>query len=128
MGDYTIKLFYADWCGHCVRFKPEWEKFKKLVNNNTLKDKRNNDINIRTEEFQDGSNQMEFEKENVMAFPTLIIYKGENNREVFDKRPTFETLVEHFNIRNDNQSGGDLNDYAYKYRKYKHKYLMNKYK
>jgi len=24
-------LFYANWCGHCIKFKPEWEKLKQKV-------------------------------------------------------------------------------------------------
>lgn len=27
-----ITLYYADWCGHCVSFKPEWEKLNKNIN------------------------------------------------------------------------------------------------
>lgn len=28
-----IVLIYADWCPHCVEFKPEWDKFKKAMRN-----------------------------------------------------------------------------------------------
>ena len=27
----VIGKIYADWCGHCVALKPEWEKMKRLV-------------------------------------------------------------------------------------------------
>lgn len=27
-----ITLFHASWCGHCVRFMPEWERLKKTNN------------------------------------------------------------------------------------------------
>ncbi len=30
---YQIKLFYADWCPHCVEFKPIWFSLKKKYNN-----------------------------------------------------------------------------------------------
>ena len=28
-----IVLIYANWCPHCVQFKPEWAKFKKAMGN-----------------------------------------------------------------------------------------------
>ena len=31
--DIKVILFSADWCGHCKKFKPEWEKLKKKLSN-----------------------------------------------------------------------------------------------
>lgn len=30
---YIIKLYYADWCHHCVEFKPIWNKLKNNYKN-----------------------------------------------------------------------------------------------
>lgn len=30
----TLGLVYADWCGHCKAFKPEWEIVEKKLENN----------------------------------------------------------------------------------------------
>jgi thiol-disulfide isomerase/thioredoxin len=29
----SIILFYANWCGFCKEFMPEWNKFKTKINN-----------------------------------------------------------------------------------------------
>jgi len=28
----SVTLFHATWCGHCVKFMPEWERMKKTQN------------------------------------------------------------------------------------------------
>lgn len=124
--NYRIKLFYANWCGHCINFKPHWEKFKQFVQKGDLKDHMNNDIIIKTEEYAEGSNDMEFEKEKITGYPTVIIYKNNVEREQYNDEPTFEALLKHFNVeKNDFQKGGYNNDDDYydKYIKYKKKYI-----
>jgi thiol-disulfide isomerase/thioredoxin len=34
MSKISIKttLYYANWCGHCKRFEPEWDKFSEQIN------------------------------------------------------------------------------------------------
>ena len=32
-GDAELIFFFADWCPHCNRAKPEWDNFKKSFNN-----------------------------------------------------------------------------------------------
>ncbi len=30
----NITLYHAAWCGHCVAFKPEWNKFQAMMKKN----------------------------------------------------------------------------------------------
>jgi protein disulfide-isomerase-like protein len=34
-GECVVALFYADWCGHCQSFKPEFEKAMEKLNGQT---------------------------------------------------------------------------------------------
>lgn len=124
MKSYKIKFFYADWCGYCRMFKPDWNKFKEYIKNNNLVDNNNSSVSIKVEEYND-NNKMEMSKEKVRGFPTIIIY-NDNNRIVYDDKRDFETLLKFFNITHSklNQSGG--NNYYNKYMKYKTKYLNSK--
>jgi len=127
--NYRVKLFYANWCGHCINFKPHWEKFKEFVQKDNLKDHMNNDLVFKIEDYAEGSNDMEFEKEKIMGYPTIIIYKNDAEREQYNGKPTFDGLLEHFDVqKNDFQKGGYTNNdtnnnYYDKYIKYKSKYL-----
>lgn len=126
MTKYTIKLFYAIWCPHCVTFIPQWEIFKKFLKNNPgLKDTENNDITIETEEYADGAATADMEKqtEKIEGYPTIVVYKNNEERSVFDQRPSFDSLLKYFKIKNKPQSGSGVNDYYNKYLKYKAKYI-----
>lgn len=134
MTKYIIKLFYADWCPHCINFKPHWEKLKEFIKNNTtLKDSKNNNITISTSEYSDADNSMEMELEKITSFPTIIIYKNDEERDIYRGKPSFDGLIKYLNIANSVQTGGKYNmsknsdmDYYKKYLKYKTKYAQLK--
>ena len=54
----TMMLFHAKWCGHCVRFMPEWKKFKKQAK-----------INVIEYEADEDSDKMS--ENDVKGFPTI---------------------------------------------------------
>lgn len=129
MDNYKVKLFYADWCGHCRNFKPIWEQFKNFLKENTsLRNTDNKIIKIVTEEYND-SNVMELEIERVEGFPTIIIYKNNTeDRNIYTGDRSLSGLKKHFKLPVDKlpvdklpQTGGN-NNYYDKYMKYKLKY------
>jgi len=54
----TMMLFHAKWCGHCVRFMPEWKKFKKQATINVV-------------EYEADENSEAISANNVKGFPTI---------------------------------------------------------
>ena len=65
-----IYYFYADWCSYCQKFKPEFEIFIKLINND-------NDIIIKT--INDCDNKELCNKFNITGFPSIIINYNNTN-------------------------------------------------
>ena len=63
--DTQLMLFYADWCGHCKRMKPDWEKVKAEFPNNC--------IDVESESITDEHRS----KYNVKGFPSIFVIKGE---------------------------------------------------
>jgi thiol-disulfide isomerase/thioredoxin len=66
----NIILFKAEWCGHCTKLKPTWDK---------IQDKYNKKFNFIT--FDADKNRNEFDKYKVDAFPTIIIEDGVHKKE-----------------------------------------------
>ena len=60
-------LFKAEWCGHCINFKPYWEE---MQNNNNLTDK------IKFITYDSNEHKTEMKEWNITGFPTLILKKN----------------------------------------------------
>ena len=58
----TLYLFKAEWCPHCVGFKPTWTK---------IQDELKDNINFVTYDADEHKN--EIEKYKIDGFPTLIL-------------------------------------------------------
>jgi thiol-disulfide isomerase/thioredoxin len=85
-----LYLFKAEWCGHCNKFKPEWEK---LINNDNLKNK----INFITMDSE--INKTEMAEWKIEGFPTIIL-KINNNAIEYSGNRTVNAIEEfiHNNI------------------------------
>jgi len=144
-----VQLYYANWCGHCIRFKPTWE----IIKTNMPTDKKLDKINLSFYECEDShinndakAKDVENAGIKIKSYPTLII-KFDNEYIQFpsDKREydliqkfilcivnkeKSEKCNELFNTNessndDNNQKGGKSNkdvDYRNKYKKYKHLY------
>jgi thiol-disulfide isomerase/thioredoxin len=81
-----LVLFYADWCGHCQKVKPDWEKAASSVN--TSEDKKMIMVNCGEGTDHD---QKVMKKYNVDGYPTIIkfvngtpsLYRGDRDSDSF---------------------------------------------
>ncbi len=101
-----ITLFHAEWCGHCVDFKPTWGKMKE--NKEAWK-------NIDFEEYEAGTLSTLPEKtkkvngEDIIGFPTIkikIFEKEYNYKGSRDQDDIFEFVLDH--LKNDKKQGRKL--------------------
>ncbi len=84
-----IRLFYADWCGHCKGFMPEWNKFSEYSNKNfpdLVVEKINGDSNKE-------SIKKLIQEEGVDGFPTVIFYNN-GKKIIYEGERNMQSLVE----------------------------------
>lgn len=60
-------MFYAPWCGHCKRSKPEFEKLIEEYKGN---------VKIMMIDCTDDANKQLAESQNIKGFPTIRYYKN----------------------------------------------------
>jgi thiol-disulfide isomerase/thioredoxin len=68
----TFVLFYTNWCGHCKKIKPEFEKLATAHIDN---------VSIAMIDCEDASNKSLVEKQKISGYPTIRYYEagGMNN-------------------------------------------------
>jgi thiol-disulfide isomerase/thioredoxin len=67
----VVALFYADWCPHCVDFKPIFEKAKEMMDKKTCKAPKQKGKTLRFELVDCVANPDLAEKYKVKGFPTV---------------------------------------------------------
>lgn len=87
-----IYLFYADWCPHCTKAKPEWAAFKAAYDGKEMNGHMIQCIDVNCTE-EGGESSKLIQKYGIDSYPTLIMNK-DGNRIDFDSKITNDTLVQ----------------------------------
>tara|TARA_B110000908_G_scaffold138942_1_gene165349 strand:- start:378 stop:800 length:423 start_codon:yes stop_codon:yes gene_type:complete len=86
----NLKVFYADWCGHCKRAKPEFERLRDTLTNTPQK------INGQTVGIQlinEADNKDAVAKYKVKGYPSIILDTGDNQVSYNGER-TSKSIIE----------------------------------
>ena len=87
-GECVVALFYADWCPHCVAFKPDFKKAMKELNTKTNKQGKT----LRLEMVDCDANKDISKKYNVKGFPTVKIINDDASQTEYSGERSFESL------------------------------------
>jgi hypothetical protein len=81
----NLSLYYSNQCGHCIRFKPEWNKIKKYIDGGKNK-------NVSYNEYE----EHEIKNKKITGFPTLLFnikIKNKNHEIEYNGERTSEKLI-----------------------------------
>jgi len=87
-----IYFFYADWCPHCTKAKPEWAKFKAGYDGKEINGKTIKCIDVDCTE-EGGESSHLIQKYAIDSYPTLKLV-NDGNRIDFDSKITNDTLIQ----------------------------------
>ena len=90
-GETIVALFYADWCPHCVSFKPHYKKAMTELNGNDHKGKTLRFVMVDCDKYKS------LAKENdVSGFPTVKLLNDDGSSKDYDGERSFEGLTSYF--------------------------------
>lgn len=85
-------LFHADWCGHCVSFKPEWKKYvEKIKKINGVET-----IDFKDTQLNESNSLINGKK--IQGFPTIkieIIKNGKKDEYEYNGKRNADELYTH---------------------------------
>ena len=68
-----ITLYFAEWCGHCITFKPEWFKFKQAYDKSKQEIFDKYKIKLVINEYESDTNPEKIAEAKVDGYPTIVI-------------------------------------------------------
>ena len=86
-----VALFYADWCPHCVSFKPDYKKAMSTLNGKTHKGKTLRFEMVDCDKYKSLST-----KYGVSGFPTVKILNDDGSDDEYKGERSYEGLSEYF--------------------------------
>jgi protein disulfide-isomerase-like protein len=79
----TAVLFYADWCGHCKKLMPTWDKIGEELDENSPVVLAKFDC---SKSAEDKNQQQVMKKYNVKGFPTILLFENGKVKEFEQER------------------------------------------
>ena len=90
-GETVVALFYADWCPHCVAFKPDFMKAKSDMSGSKYQGKK-----LRLELVDCVANKTIASENSVSGFPTVKIFTDDNKSSEYSGERSYEGLTGYF--------------------------------
>lgn len=90
-GETVVALFYADWCPHCVEFKPEYKKATSKLSGKTYKGKTLRFVMVDCDKYKSLSKE-----NNVGGFPTVKILNDDGTSNEYKDDRSEEGLNAYF--------------------------------
>jgi thiol-disulfide isomerase/thioredoxin len=86
-----IYLFWADWCGHCKKAKPEWVSFQEEMQNNSAIGKKVKCIDVDCSDENNAQSRQIMTQFGVNSYPTVIGVNNDGHVQ-FDSKITKSSL------------------------------------
>lgn len=80
--EVVLALFYADWCPHCVKFKPTWDKMASKISSENTKTKSGKMVKM--VKVNADENKALCNKYGVDGYPTIKIISMNGSKKAID--------------------------------------------
>ena len=81
--EVNFVLFYAEWCPHCQRFEPVWDKLTEELNGNEMNGQK---VNIQKIDCAENENSKKCSANNIEGYPTIKCFTNNGVKEYEGQR------------------------------------------